>query len=237
VLEPGDAVIGYPDFWRAVVRAAPRLPAGVTGVTSTAPSEPEIAANLRAQGLARFIDVYGSSETAGIGWRDDESAPYRLFAPWQRGAGERELQRVLRGGGMRPAVVPDRLVWDDDRHVRPVGRDENGVQVGGVNVFPERVAAVLGAHPDVAQAAVRLMRPDEGRRLKAFVVPREPGADPGALVARLWPWLEERLSAPECPKSIVVGSELPAGVFGKAADWPIPDAAPGVGFPEGHRSL
>jgi acyl-coenzyme A synthetase/AMP-(fatty) acid ligase len=119
--------------------------------------------------------------------------------------------------------------------MRPAGRTENAVQVGGVNVFPERVAAVLTEHPAVAQAAVRLMRPDEGRRLKAFVVPQEAGTDPDALVGRLWPWLEERLSAPERPKSIVVGGELPAGVFGKAADWPIPDAASGVDFPEGHR--
>jgi long-chain acyl-CoA synthetase len=33
------------------------------------------------------------------------------------------------------------------------------VQVGGVNVFPERVRQVLLEHPLVVDAAVRLMRP------------------------------------------------------------------------------
>jgi long-chain acyl-CoA synthetase len=63
--------------------------------------------------------------------------------------------------------------------VRSAGRAEGAVQVGGVNVFPDVVGRVLTAHSGVAQAAVRLMRPEEGTRLKAFVVP-QPQADRAA---------------------------------------------------------
>ncbi len=95
------------------------------------------------------------------------------------------------------------------------------VQVGGINVSPQRVAAALAQRPGVAQATVRLMNPDEGTRLKAFIVPREATADTAALEAELWTWIDEHLAAAERPKSIVFGNVLPVGPLGKAADWPI----------------
>jgi long-chain acyl-CoA synthetase len=222
LVESGDVVVGFPDFWRAFVRTVPRTAPGAVGLTSTAPCPPDVARGVRAAGISRFIDVYGSSETAGIGWRDDPQAAYELFSFWRRGAGERELIRGRADGAESVAVVPDELIWEGPRRVRPAGRAEGAVAVGGINVFPERVGAVLRAHPGIAEAAVRLMRPDEGERLKAFVVPR-PGYDPAALLAELWPYLDARLAPPERPKSIVFGSELPAGALGKPADWPIAD--------------
>lgn len=220
LLEAGDVVIGYPDFWRAFVRTVPRVPPGITGVSSTAPCPAEVACGVAANGAERFIEVYGSSETAGIGLRDDPQAAYELFEYWRRGADDAELVRTLASGQERRVVAPDRLRWDDARHVRPVGRREGAVQVGGVNVFPEHVEAVLRRHGGVADAAVRLMRPDEGERLKAFIVPR-PDREIAALRADLWTWIDARLTAPERPKSIVFGPALPAGSLGKKADWMI----------------
>jgi long-chain acyl-CoA synthetase len=221
IAQDGDLIVGYPDFWRAYARSVPQSPAGVTGLSSTAPLPAELANALRAAGLARLVEVYGSSETAGIGWRDDPAQPYELLPFWRRGDRERELLRRF-DGGERTVEAPDHLVWDDPRHVRPAGRGEGAVQVGGINVFPERVAALLTTHPHVARATVRLMRPDEGQRLKAFVVPQRADVDAATLVAELGPWLDARLTAPERPKSIVVGPELPAGELGKSADWTIP---------------
>jgi long-chain acyl-CoA synthetase len=225
-VESGDAVVGFPDFWRAFVRTVPRVAPAVAGVTSTAPCPPEVARGVRAAGLARFIDVYGSSETAGIGWRDDPQSAYELFTFWRRGSDERGLIRTGLDGSERSVLAPDILEWDGPRRVRPARRAEGAVQVGGINVFPERVAAVLRAHEGVADAVVRLMRPDEGERLKAFVVPRA-GYDRAGLLAALWNHSEERLAPAERPKSIVLGERLPAGALGKPADWAI---AP-VGLP------
>ncbi|NNU45045.1 AMP-binding enzyme [Ramlibacter montanisoli] len=72
-------------------------------------------------------------------------------------------------------------------------------------------------------AAVRLMRPDEGTRLKAFIVTRPPAPPAPTLLADLQHWIDRELSTPERPKAIRFGAQLPVTPSGKAADWSLHD--------------
>jgi acyl-coenzyme A synthetase/AMP-(fatty) acid ligase len=88
-----------------------------------------------------------------------------------------------------------------------------------------RVASTIEEHPEVKQCAVRLMSPEEGERLKAFVVPEKRSltdADAQDLRKRVEAWITERLPAPERPQHLTLGPELPANPLGKPTDWPIP---------------
>jgi long-chain acyl-CoA synthetase len=216
MLQPGDLVVGHPDFWSQVAALAPALPQDVVGVSSGAPCPDATARALHERGL-RLLQVYGSSETAGVGWRERAGEPYRLFSYWRRASRENTIERMLAG---EPECFPlqDRLDWIDGEHFVPNGRIDQAVQVGGTNVFPAYVAEVLETHPGVAQCAVRLMRPDEGTRLKAFVVPVE-GFAPAPLRAELASWLAERLTPAERPAAFSFGPALPRQPGGKPADW------------------
>jgi long-chain acyl-CoA synthetase len=218
-LREGDLVIGHPEFWRSVVRALPAFPAGVTGVTSTAPCPDEISATLQQAGLGKLLQVYGSSETAGVGWRCSHDEPYQLLSYWRR-IGE-DGAALLRAGSddCVPRPCQDSLTWLDERRFVPTGRVDQAVQVGGVNVFPARVRRELLLHPDVLDASVRLMRPEEGNRLKAYIVPRNAEAETAGLHATLDAWVSARLTAPERPRAFSFGNTLPADAKGKAADW------------------
>lgn len=222
-LAAGDLVIGYPDFWRAFGQAAGQLAPDVVGVTSTAPCPPAVARAALGTGLARLVQVYGSSETAGVGWRDEAEGDYTLFPYWARAlqadAQADGLVRQRPDGTSQPALLQDRLAWRADGRFQPDGRIDQAVQVGGVNVFPGYVADVLRLHPAVLEASVRRMRLDEGERLKAFVVVRAGVTADAALQAGLHAWLSERLTAPECPAAYSFGPRLPRGASGKLADW------------------
>lgn len=223
-----DIVVGHPAFWAAVSRAASSgWPPGVTGVTSTAPCPAETAVALRTAGLSRLLQIHGSSETAGLGWRDDPHGPYTLLPHWKREDGEHLLRMPLSDGGTASAVVtiPDRLEWLDQRRYRIGSRPDGAVQVGGINVFPSRVSEVLCKHPGVAAVAVRLMRPSEGLRLKAFVVPRDPRFDKDILRHELGVLAARDLSVAEQPRAYRFGPMLPTDMMDKAADWQIIDAA------------
>ena len=219
-LREGDMVVGHPEFWRAAARTVPAFPAGVTGVTSTAPCPDEVSAALELAGLTTLLQVYGSSETAGVGWRTSHAQPYTLFSYWQRdGDDTGAIVRAGDHGGRHDCQ--DALRWLDARRFMPAGRIDQAVQVGGINVFPARVRRELLLHPDVLDASVRLMQPAEGNRLKAFVVPRNAGADCQQLHAALDTWAGARLSAPERPRAFSFGGALPADDKGKPADWPL----------------
>jgi long-chain acyl-CoA synthetase len=169
---------------------------------------------------ARLFHVNGSSETAGIGWRATWQEPYRLFPylAFEPGNPGR-LWREHADGSRREVHCQDRLEPCDDGLFRVGPRTDAAVQVAGINVFPTRVSEVLRRHPQVADAAVRLMRPDEGSRLKAYVVPSDDVIDHAAFLADLERWIERELATPERPRALRLGPRLPAGETGKPADW------------------
>ena len=216
-LAPGDLVVAHPGFWAQVAASGPDFPPDVAGVSSTAPCPDALARALARAGL-RLLQVYGSSETAGVGWRDAAGEPYRLLPYWRRAEADNTLERDGAEGVERHALQ-DRLVWSGPDLFVPDGRIDNAVQVGGTNVFPAYVAEVLGMHPGVAACVVRLMRADEGARLKAFVVPVPGSADSAHLRATLTAWLAERLSPAECPAAYSFGPALPRQPNGKLTDW------------------
>jgi 4-coumarate--CoA ligase (photoactive yellow protein activation family) len=222
-LRAGDLVIAHPVFWAALLRAAPSgWPSGVVGVTSGAACPDITAAGVSDAGLVRLLDVYGSSETGGVGWRE------RTQSGWNDGRGAHQLLPNWRriGDGLitredeAPIVPPDRLNWDQRGGFRIGDRQDGAVMVGGVAVDLEQVRRVLRAHPGVADAAVRPMQPAEGVRLKAFVVPH-PGEKLAALRASLAGHLDAALSVAERPRAFRFGRALPLIPTGKPADWPV----------------
>jgi long-chain acyl-CoA synthetase len=222
----GDLVVGHPDYWAAVARTVPALAHDVVGVTSTAPCGDIVSEAVERLGLARLFQIYGSSETAGIGWRASHREPYTLFSHVCFAAHDGTALVRQSPDGERVAVAcQDRIerVGGDQFHVG--ARFDHAVQVGGINVFTSRVRAVLLRHPQVQDAAVRLMQPHEGSRLKAFVVPVA-GVDDGAeFVSQLRLWIDKELEVAERPKAIRLGAQLPVMDSGKAADWSITEAS------------
>ncbi|MDB5795698.1 MAG: hypothetical protein JWR25_2077 [Noviherbaspirillum sp.] len=219
-LQPGDLVIGHPEFWQAVGRTVPHAPADVFGVTSTAPCADHISEAVERTGIAKLFHIYGSSETAGVGWRSSYREPYRLFSYWSFDAqAESKLVRSLPDGATRIVSSPDALERCGQETFLVGARQDGAVQVGGINVFPRHVADILKHHPKIREAAVRLMRPEEGSRLKAYVVLTPDILDPAAFLSELRDWIDSVLSAPERPKSITFGAALPRTASGKLCDW------------------
>lgn len=217
-LRAGDLMIGFPFIWRQLSRQGTRFPSGVTAITSTGPCDPTIIRELSNQGVDCMVEVYGSSETAGIGVRSDPGLPFQLLPRWQRGSHANTLADCETGAEYE---LSDRMKWLGHAHFLPEGRRDEVVQVAGMNVFPSRIAERLQCLPEIASAAVRLMSALEGDRLKAFIVPAEDYVDQEALDALLHAWCMRNLTAVERPKAFTFGLTLPQNLMGKQSDWPI----------------
>ncbi|MEM9726411.1 MAG: 4-coumarate--CoA ligase [Pseudomonadota bacterium] len=212
----GDLVVATPFIWRRLLNAS-APPAGVLGLSSGAPCPGEVW-NGFADSDARLIEIYGSTETGGVGWREAGDAPFALLPHWTRLDGDADGDRLRHQGRDAAESAPDRLAFDEAGRFRPTGRRDDIVQVGGVNVSPAQAEEALRAHPLVADAAVRPDLDDPDRRLKAFIVPVATPLPEGA-VATLEAHLAERLAAPSRPARLTFGAEIPRNAMGKLADW------------------
>jgi len=215
-LQAGDLLVGHPFLWRELSQQGSSFPEGVVGLTSTAPCDPAVIARLKDQGLSQMLEIYGSSETAGVGYRFSTHEPFELLPRWDKGPSGESLVDRFKG---RELSLEDRVRWQDSRHLTPTGRLDRAVQVGGVNVYPQAIARKLEALASVAQAQVRLGCGEQAERLKAFIVPTNPEQPNSELEAELTEWCRSQLSAPETPTRFSFGRQLPSGNLGKAADW------------------
>lgn len=213
----GDLVVGFPEWWRYRSGRRTGFEQGVAGVTSTAPCPPDVIQVLKDQGLDSMTEVYGSSETAAIGWRCDPDSAFTLLDHWDRVENGDEYALYLRPLNTTIAA-PDTLNWHDSRKLTPAGRRDGSIQVAGTNVDPTAVAHALKNHEEVKDCAVRPFETGNGVRLKAFVVP-EADSDAGTLEQQLRRWMQERLTAAERPVRFDFGETLPRNELGKLSDW------------------
>jgi O-succinylbenzoic acid--CoA ligase len=103
---------------------------------------------------------------------------------------------------------------DGQGRLQVLGRADEVIVTGGLNVTPAEVEAVLTGLPGVAAACVvGLPDPDWGERVTAVVIPADPGRppDPGALRVAA----RRLLTGAQVPKEIVLFDALPMRGIGK----------------------
>lgn len=203
---PGDMIVATPHGWDMLGRCGATLPAAVTGITSGGPTTPGTWTTAAGIGLSRLIEIFGSSETGGVGWRDDGGADFALIGDVASGP-----DGLSRCG--RRLDLPDRLDWTGPRRFRVLGRKDNVVQVAAVNVNLDALRRQMLDATRAEDVAIRL---GGDGRLKAFVaVPqdREDGAR-NALLDLL-----RGLPAPQRPGDLRFGPALPRTAMGKLCDW------------------
>ncbi|WGL52935.1 AMP-binding protein [Nocardioides sp. BP30] len=187
------------------------------------PVDPALRARAAAIG-ARVVATYGSAETCGgcvydgvpldgvavaIGadGRVRVSGP-TLFDGYQDAP---ELTGEVLVGGWFLTSDAGRL--DEDGRLQLLGRIDDMVITGGVNVPAALVARRLREHPSITAAEV-LGVPDEewGNRLVAFVVP---AAAEAPSIEMLRDWVGETHPRPWAPRQLVTLRELPLLPNGK----------------------
>lgn len=217
-LRSGDIIVGFPELLTQLANEIPPLPPGVLFVSSAGHCPAKTLHQLYAMGAARAVEIYGSSETAGIGYRSEPENHYRLLPRWRHDQStpqqlvDRQTQKVFE--------LADNLHWQDTRQFQVKGRIDEAVSIRGTNVFPARIAQCLQQHPAIEKAHVKPMQTRDGIRLKAFVVPLSK-TDREMTEQRIKSWLGERLLAVEIPEHINFGEQMPLNSMGKISDWTV----------------
>ncbi len=197
---------------------------GVYCISGTAPMAEGTYEKMLDKGFF-LLENFGSSELGVICSRKSPNDAFTLLPQFNYSMESQKLTRILPDNSLLDCPVQDNMEWLDQRHLRPKGRKDFAVQVGSVNVFPTKVRETLMKHDMVKECLVRLMRKEEGNRLKAFIVPQInensvlSEADELSLRKSLREYMLKNLTSPEIPTSITFGKELPQNLIGKPTDW------------------
>ena len=126
------------------------------------------------------------------------------------------VTRKLACGKTHTYPLQDKFLGLTNRTFFPKGRLDTAIQIGGVNVYPEKIVAYLCNHPKVKICSVRL---DQNLgRLKAFIVLKD-GLPTKDLRQELRLFVKEGLTSFEQPIRFDFGSQLPQNTLGKFVDW------------------
>jgi len=181
-----------------------------------------LVARARAAGVT-VVTTYGMSETCGgcvydgrpldgVQVRLDPADRIEVAGPvLARGYLGRADDSVFRDGWFRTS---DLGRFDADGRLEVLGRADDVIVTGGVNVAPAEVEATLVADPAIAAACV-VGVPDArwGQRVVAAVVAADPAHPPTP--AAVLTAARQRLTGPQTPKQLLVVDALPLRGVGK----------------------
>ncbi len=198
---------------------------------------PALAERASTAGVA-VVTTYGMSETCGGCVYDGR--PLDGVEVVLRDDGRVELGGpvVFSGYRLRPDLTAEALVdgrhrtqdlgrWSSDGRLEVLGRADDVVVSGGVNVPAALVERVLLGHPEVAACAV-VGRPDPewGQRVVAVVQPRDWTSAP--TVGELRAFAADDLEPAALPREVVLMGQLPVLDSGKPDKESVRGLLPGV---------
>ena len=195
----GDVLVATPSLWRYMMRENLTAPDNVMAVSFGEPMAPELAVDMRKSGFGVMRELYGSTETGLVGWRDAPNDPFLLCDHWRREGDA--LLRITPDGSDKTVGAMDVIEWTDSRRFRLLGRKDGAVQIGAVNVFPEDVAEIIQLHPKVEVCHVADGRRGDGVALLIANIFLEKGVPPNEKTARdIDAWCRRRLRQQERPR-------------------------------------
>ncbi|MDR0486138.1 MAG: beta-ketoacyl synthase chain length factor [Elusimicrobiota bacterium] len=212
ILKEGDLFIVFPLFLNYLKELDFIFPSKVTLLTSTAPCPDELIDYAYKNGAENIIEIYGSSETGAIGYRQRAKEPFNLLPFWSfvEGGGGKQIFRQMQG----VMDLPDNVEILQDKSFFVKGRKDTAVQVAGINVYPKRVESVLKKQAYIKDISIRL----GDKKLKAFIVLKE-GISEDLARKDIFDFMNKNLTTQEIPQNIVFGKSIPVNHLGKKQDF------------------
>lgn len=204
----GDVLVATPSLWRYMMSEGLSAPDNAMGVSFGEPMTPELAADMRKAGFGAMRELYGSTETGVVAWRNSPGEAFLLFDHWEKADGV--LHRVTPTGERLSAPIMDVFEWESERRFRLGGRQDGALQIGAVNVFPDQVQKTILSHPMVKECAVRVSRHSSGgNRLVAHIVLAKSAKPNDRTVRDIDAWCRAKLRPPERPRVYNIERRLP----------------------------
>ncbi|MCZ7678732.1 MAG: AMP-binding protein [Sandaracinaceae bacterium] len=216
-----DVLVTVPAHLRALTLAPAAERPAARVFSSGAPLSPEVAAEAKRRFGWTVTEVFGSSETGGIGWRESGGeGPWTPLPGVEVSATERD-EIVVRSPFLSPRssgpfVGADRVRVESDGRFVHLGRADGVLKIGGVRVSIAEVERRLLAAEGVRDAAVLAVEVGGARGYEVWVAVVAPGLDAAAVRAALREWLAP-VAMPRRVRMVDALPREPSGKLPRAA--------------------
>lgn len=142
----------------------------------------------------RATEIFGSTETGGIAWRDAAEAPWALLPGVSASLGDEERLQIdgpfLHPATPRPLATGDRAALLSGGGIQVLGRVDGVVKVGGKRVALREVEERALAAPGVRDAAALAVEVDGVRGQEIWLAVAGEGIGPEDVRRALSAWLD-----------------------------------------------
>lgn len=147
--DQSDLIVATPFNWHFISQSLNLKKIHVHGVSSGAPLHNQLFESLAKSGF-KLTEVYGSTETGGVGWRDAPNAVFKLFPYWEFD----DKDKLFRKYDHREFKLMDHIVQLVDNHFTIQSRVDQMVQVGGVNINLDHIKRKIESITNIKKAAI-----------------------------------------------------------------------------------
>jgi hypothetical protein len=211
-IDPPRILVSTPVHLRVLKESGIEMPPVARVFSATAPLPAPLAGNIENMLGADLREIFGTTETGSIGWRNTARAETFHLLHGMELTQQDEVSRISAPHISPPFVLPDRLAAAGGGDFRIAGRSNDIVNIAGKRMSLAGLNAILGEIDGVMDGA--FLAPDDGaagpvNRMTAFVA--APGLSDGDIRSAL----RDRLDSAFIPRRVVFVDSLPRNEAGK----------------------
>lgn len=171
-LSPNALIVGMPFTWQLWLDSLPGLNISCSGVSAASSLADSLYQQIQAKGI-RLTELYGSTETGGVAYRQSAGQPFRFFPYWE----------VLPDGSVKDRDSANNISLMDELDLRTeggfylTGRKDQQVKIAGILVSLKDVATRIEELPDVARCVMSAKNIQNNVVLQAEIFVHDNGED------------------------------------------------------------
>ena len=177
-LAPGTLMVATPFQWELLVNSLPENMLTIQGVTAASPMHQELFHQIRSKKI-HLTEIYGATETAGVGFRNEWQLPFQLFPYWQLKE-QKGIMELVDKDNQQIYPLMDNIIQYTDQTFSIVGRKDQQIKIAGHLVNLEKIkksiqtlsnirdctiSAKADTNETIIQAALQLKTDNEAERI------------------------------------------------------------------------
>jgi acyl-coenzyme A synthetase/AMP-(fatty) acid ligase len=136
-LTPNSLIVATPFQWQLMVNDLPENLLNIQGVTAAAPMHQNLYEQIRSKNID-LTEIYGATETAGVGFRKEWQNPFTLFPYWQI----KEQNGIIKledKDNQQLYPLMDDIIQSPNQTFSVVGRKDQQIKIAGQLVDLEEI--------------------------------------------------------------------------------------------------